>query len=98
MVRDGRGLIDLGLVPGSIESFAFDTDGQWVVGQLSGDITLGLTTRGFVWSETSAMKAITPASITARATHVANGRVVGFYAHPRRMARKPSCGKAGWTD
>jgi probable HAF family extracellular repeat protein len=74
--RDGQGLIDLGLVPGSTESFALDTDGHWVVGQLSGDNT----TRAFVWSETSAMKAITPTSITARATHVRNGRVVGFYS------------------
>jgi probable HAF family extracellular repeat protein len=78
--RDGQGLIDLGLVAGSIESFAFDTDGQWVVGQLSGDITTGYSTRAFIWSETHAMKAITPASITARATHVSNGRVVGFYS------------------
>ena len=30
------GLIDLGLVPGSTESFAFDTDKGLVVGQLSG--------------------------------------------------------------
>jgi probable HAF family extracellular repeat protein len=78
--RDGQGLVDLGLVPGSIESFAFDTDGRWVVGQLSGDITTGYSTRAFIWSETHAMKAITPASITARATHVSNGRVVGFYS------------------
>ena len=78
--RDSQGLIDLGLVPGSIESFALGTDGKWVVGQLSGDFTTGYSTRAFVWSETHAMKAITPASITARATHVSNGRVVGFYS------------------
>lgn len=78
--RDGQGLMDLGLDPGSNESFAFDTDGQWVVGQLSGDFTHGFTTRAFVWSEKKGIKAITPASITARATHVSNGRVVGFYS------------------
>jgi len=78
--RDDQGLIDLGLVPGSIESFALDTDGRWVVGQLSGDITTGYSTRAFVWTETNGIRAITPTSITARATHVRNGRVVGFYS------------------
>ena len=70
-----RGLIDLGLVPGSTESFALDTDEGWVVGQLSGP----LSTRAFVWTAARGMRAITPTTVTAVATSVTNGRVVGWY-------------------
>jgi probable HAF family extracellular repeat protein len=81
--REGRGLTDLGVPPGSSESFAADTDGELVVGQLSGvGGPSGSTTRAFVWTRQSGIFAITPASITARATHVANGRVVGVYSTP----------------
>ncbi len=81
--RDGQGLIDMGVVAGSNESFAFDTDGIWAVGQLSGvGGPLGSTTRAFVWSESKGMRAITPATITAWATHVRNGRVVGVFHTP----------------
>jgi probable HAF family extracellular repeat protein len=73
--REDQGLIDLGLIPGSTESSPFDTDGRWVVGHVSGP---GL--RAFVWDERRGMKAITPASMTAQATHVSNGRVVGIYS------------------
>jgi probable HAF family extracellular repeat protein len=78
--REEEVLVDLGVIPGSNESFAFDTDGQWVVGQLSGvGGPTGSTTRAFVWSEARGMAAITPASITAWATHVLDGRVLGIY-------------------
>lgn len=80
---EAQGLIDLGVVPGSNESFAFDTDGRWIVGQLSGvGGPLGFTTRAFVWTLANGMTAITPASITAWATHVRNGQVVGVYHTP----------------
>ncbi|MGH8174974.1 MAG: hypothetical protein ACREV5_01780 [Steroidobacter sp.] len=81
--REEQGLMDLGLVPGSNESFAFDTDGDRVVGQLSGvGGPTGTTARAFVWTKKKGMTAITPASITARATHVVNGRVLGVYHTP----------------
>jgi len=70
-----RGLIDLGLVPGSTESFALDTDEGWVVGQLSGP----LSTRAFVWTAARGMRAITPTTVNAVATATANGRAVGWY-------------------
>ncbi len=69
------GLIDLGLVPGSTESFALDTDEGWVVGQLSGY----LSTRAFVWTAARGLRAITPTTVSAVATSVANGRAVGWY-------------------
>lgn len=69
------GLIDLGLVPGSTESFALDTDRGLVVGQLSGH----LSTRAFVWTAARGLRAITPTRVTAVATSVANDRVVGWY-------------------
>jgi probable HAF family extracellular repeat protein len=69
------GLIDLGLVPGSTESFALDTDERLVVGQLSGP----LSTRAFGWTAARGMRAITPTTVTAVATSVTNGRVVGWY-------------------
>lgn len=72
--REGRGVIDLGLIRGFAESTPIDTDGQWVVGNV---FTPGL--RAFIWSEATGMKAITPRSITARASHVSNGRVLGYY-------------------
>ena len=72
---ESGGLVDLGLVPGSDESFAFDTDAGLVVGQLSGF----LTTRAFVWTATRGIRAITPTTVNAVATHVANSRVVGWY-------------------
>ena len=82
--REGRGLIDLGVVPGSNESFALDTDGEWVVGQLSGvGGPFGFTTRAFVWTQGSGIRAITPASITAWATHVVNGQVLCIYHTPQ---------------
>lgn len=78
--REEQGLIDLGVIPGSNESFAFDTDGRSVVGQLSGvGGPTGTTTRAFVWSEARGMRAITPVSITAWATHVRDGRVLGNF-------------------
>lgn len=81
--REEQGLIDLGLVPGSNESFAFDTDGEFVVGQLSGvGGPTGTTARAFVWTEERGMRAITPSSITAWATHVVDGQVLGIYHTP----------------
>jgi probable HAF family extracellular repeat protein len=78
--REERGLIDLGLVPGSSESFALDTDGELVVGQLSGvGGPAGFTTRAFVWTVEGGMRAITPSSIRAWATHVVDGQVLGIY-------------------
>jgi probable HAF family extracellular repeat protein len=72
---EASGLIDLGLVPGSTESFAWDTDNGRVVGQLSGP----LTTRAFVWTAARGMRAITPTTVSAVATSVAKGRAVGWY-------------------
>jgi hypothetical protein len=69
------GLVDLGLVPGSSESFAFDTDEGWVVGQLSGP----LSTRAFLWTAARGIRAITPTTVSAVATSVDNGRAVGWY-------------------
>ena len=72
---------DLPLAPGSDENFALATDGRSVVGQLSGySDTFGWTTRAFVWTQRHGTVAITPPSITAVATHVAAGRVVGHFA------------------
>jgi probable HAF family extracellular repeat protein len=74
--RQASGLVDLGLVPGSTESFALDTDEGLVVGQLSGP----LSTRAFVWTAARGIKAITPTTMNAVATSVANGRAVGWYS------------------
>lgn len=75
---EAGGLVDLGLVTGSTESFAFDTDGGWAVGQLSGP----LLTRAFLWTPAQGIKAITPSEVQAVATSVANRRVVGWYSVP----------------
>jgi probable HAF family extracellular repeat protein len=71
---------DLPLAPGSDENFANATDGYHVVGQASGlNETYGYTTQAFVWTPHHGVAAITPPSIQAVATHVAAGRVVGYY-------------------
>jgi len=75
---EAGGLIDLGVVAGSTESFAFDTDDGTVVGQLSGPFPL-FTTRAFIWTAAAGMKAITPDTVSAVATSINNGRVVGWY-------------------
>ena len=75
---EASGLIDLGLVTGSTESFAFDTDEGAVVGQLSGPFPT-FTTRAFIWTAARGMKAITPETVSAVATSINNGRVVGWY-------------------
>jgi probable HAF family extracellular repeat protein len=72
---EAGGLVDLGLVPGAIESFALDTDGGAAVGQLSGN----LTPRAFVWDEANGMRAITPETISAVATSITKGRVAGWW-------------------
>jgi len=72
---ESGGLVDLGLVSGSDESFALDTDQGLVVGQLSGP----LSTRAFVWTAARGIRAITPTTVSAVATSVANGRAVGWY-------------------
>ena len=72
---EAGGLVDLGVVPGSNESFAFDTDDGVVVGQLSGPTS----TRAFIWTAASGMRAITPETVTAVATTITNGRVLGWY-------------------
>ena len=72
---EASGLIDLGLVPGSTGSLAWDTDNGQVVGQLSG----ALTDRAFVWTAAAGMRAITPDTVSAVATLTTNGRVVGWY-------------------
>ena len=66
---------------GSTESFAYDTDDGTVVGQLSGPL---FTTRAFIWTAAAGMKAITPDTVSAVATSINNGRVVGWYACGRR--------------
>jgi len=75
---EAGGLVNLGVVAGSTESFALDTDDGAVVGQLSGPTS----TRAFVWTPASGMRAITPDTVTAVATSITNGRVVGWYAAP----------------
>lgn len=82
---EARGLIDLGLVPGSTESFAWDTDNGRVVGQLSGP----LTTRAFVWTAAGGMRAITPDTVSAVATSINDGRVVGWYASGDTNGQRP---------
>ena len=72
---EAGGLVDLGVVAGATESFALDTDDGSVVGQLSGH----LSTRAFIWTAASGMKAITPDTVTAVATNITNGRVVGWF-------------------
>lgn len=75
------GEADLGVVPGFNESFAFATDGQFVVGQVSG-IDPAPVTRPFVWTESSGMAVIGPASVQGFATHVSAGRVIGLFTTP----------------
>lgn len=87
--REEQGLVDLGMVPGSNESFAYDTDGELVVGHLLGlGGPAGFTSRAFIWSAESGMVAITPVSMDARATHVANGRVLGLYGSPKTNGQR----------
>jgi hypothetical protein len=88
---DGQRPIDLSLIPGATESIPRDTDGRWVVGDVFGP---GL--RGSIWSETSSMEAITPASMSAQATHVSNGRVVGDLLGGRRIRETLPLDKARW--
>jgi probable HAF family extracellular repeat protein len=82
---EAGGLVDLGVVEGSTQSFAFDTDKGTVVGQLSGF----LTTRAFVWTAAAGMKAITPDTVNAVATSINNGRVVGWYASGTTNGQRP---------
>jgi hypothetical protein len=79
---EAAGFTDLGVVGDSTESFAYDTDGTLVVGELTGGVggPIGIPVRAFVWSGARGMTAITPKSLIARATHVRNGRVVGTFA------------------
>jgi probable HAF family extracellular repeat protein len=72
---EAGGLVDLGVVAGATDSFASDTDDGSVVGQLSGPSS----TRAFIWTAATGMKAITPDTVTAMATSITNGRVVGWY-------------------
>jgi probable HAF family extracellular repeat protein len=82
---EAGGLVDLGVVAGSTQSFAFDTDDGTVVGQLSGF----LTTRAFVWTAAAGMKAITPDTVNAVATSINHGRVVGWYASGTTNGQRP---------
>ena len=82
---EAGGLTDLGVVPGSTESFAMDTDDGRVVGQLSGF----LTTRAFIWTAATGMKAITPDTVSAVATSIKNNRVVGWYASGDTNGQRP---------
>lgn len=78
---EAAGFTDLGVVEDSTESFAHDTDGTLVVGELTGGVGPAVPpVRAFVWSRARGMIAITPKSLGARATHVRNGRVVGTFA------------------
>ena len=85
---EAGGLIDLGMVAGSSESFAFATDEGTVVGQLSGPFP-SFTTRAFIWTAAAGMKAITPESVSAVATSINNGRVVGWYASGTTNGQRP---------
>ena len=38
------------------------------------------TTRAFIWTAAAGMRAITPDTVSAVATSITNGRVVGWYA------------------
>src|SRR4029079_4144052 len=75
---EAGGLVDLGVVAGATESFALDTDDGSVVGQLSGPSS----TRAFIWTAACGMKSITPDTVTAVATSITNGRVVGWFVSP----------------
>lgn len=75
---EAGGIVDLGVVAGSTDSFALDTDDGSVVGQLSGPSS----TRAFIWTAATGMRAITPDTVTAVATSITNGRVVGWYVSP----------------
>jgi len=78
---EAGGLVDLGVVAGATESAAWDTDDGSVVGQLSGPLSTS-STRAFIWTAASGMKTITPDTVTAVATSITNGRVVGWYVSP----------------
>ena len=82
---EAGGLQDLGVVAGSTESFALDTDDGRVVGQLSGP----LTTRAFIWTAATGMRAITPATVNAVATSINGARVVGWYASGDTNGQRP---------
>jgi len=82
---EAGGLVNLGVVAGSTESFALDTDDGWVVGQLSGF----LTTRAFIWTAATGMRAITPDTVNAVATSINNGRVVGWYGSGTTNGSRP---------
>jgi probable HAF family extracellular repeat protein len=82
---EAGGLVDLGVVAGATESFAFDTDDGLVVGQLSGF----LSTRAFVWTAATGMRPITPDTVNAVATSTNNGRVVGWYASADTNGSRP---------
>src|SRR6185436_14307285 len=75
---EAGGLVDLGVVAGATESFAWDTDDGSVVGQLTGPLSTS-STRAFIWTAATGMKTITPDTVIAQATSITNGRVVGWY-------------------
>jgi probable HAF family extracellular repeat protein len=85
---EAGGLVDLGLVAGATDSFAFDTDDGAVVGQLSGPFPL-LTIRAFIWTAAAGMRAITPDTVSAVATSITNGRVVGWYGSADTNGTRP---------
>jgi probable HAF family extracellular repeat protein len=76
---EAGGLVVLGEVAGATESFALDTDDGSVVGQLSGQLSGQFFTRAFIWTAASGMRAITPDTVSAVATSINNGRVVGWF-------------------
>ena len=86
---EAGGLVDLGVVAGATESFALGTDDGSVVGQLSGQLSGQFFTRAFIWTAASGMKAITPNTVTAVATSINNGRVVGWYASADTNGSRP---------
>lgn len=81
-----QGEVDLGVLPGYNQSFAFATDGQLVVGTQQGnDSNLGFVESTFVWTASTGMIDIGPRiQGLSRATHVTAGQVVGVFGPPRR--------------